>query len=99
MTLSDFSWNARWQIPASLWRSNTLLYVLIGAFALAGAILLGLNVARSYQQTLELHSRQLDVGTMVTEDYLSQTLEQTRLLLLDRASQWKQLPELARTTP
>lgn len=96
MILSDFSWGSRWQIPAKLWRSNTLLYVLIGAFALAGAILLGLNVARSYQQTLELHSRQLDVGTMVTEDYLSQTLEQTRLLLLDRASQWKQLPELAR---
>ncbi len=96
MILSDFSWNARWQIPSTLWRSNTLLYVLIGAFALAGAILLGLNVARSYQQTLELHSRQLDVGAMVTEDYLSQTLEQTRLLLLDRASQWKQLPEPAR---
>ena len=35
---------------------------------------------------------QLDVSAMVAEDYLSQTLEQTRLLLLDRSSQWLQLP-------
>ena len=69
-----------------------MLYLLVSLFACVGAGLLIWNISRNYQQTLELHGRQLDVGAMVAEDYLSQTLEQTRLLLLDRSSQWLQLP-------
>lgn len=54
------------------------------------------GISRDYRQTIDLHARQLDVGAMVAEDYLSQALEQTRLLLMDRASQWEQLPASAR---
>lgn len=94
MSQLDFSWTAPASAPldTGLWRSNRMLYLLVSLFACVGAGLLIWNISRNYQQTLELHGRQLDVGAMVAEDYLSQTLEQTRLLLLDRSSQWLQLP-------
>lgn len=92
----DFSWGGRLPDVDVAGRASHVLYLLLALFACAGIGLLLWNVSRDYQQTVSNHARQLDIGAMVAEDYLSQSLEQTRLLLIDRASQWRQLPPPAR---
>lgn len=98
MNQVDLTWGANRPGELAWWRSNQILYVLVGLFACVGLGLLGWNIWRNYDQTLQAHARQLDVGALVAEDYLSQALEQTRLLLMDRASHWQQLSPAARTT-
>lgn len=96
MSESEFSWGGRAFDGDITGRANRMLYILLAIFACSGIGLLAWSISRDYRQTIDTHARQLDVGAMVVEDYLSQALEQTRLLLMDRASQWQQLPASAR---
>ncbi len=74
MNQVDLTWGANRPGELAWWRSNQILYVLVGLFACVGLGLLGWNIWRNYDQTLQAHARQLDVGALVAEDYLSQAL-------------------------